>query len=112
MIALNAPATDSGDKEAAGQRSSAGTAKVGRRSRQRDRLQSARDEVTSLQRQLHDLLVNHELRESLDRLMNRSSQSDTWTYHAMREQSQSKMRASATSSCASASRGTPSSWTR
>lgn len=57
-------------------------------SRQRDRLQAARDEVASLQRQIEFLHENHELAESLDRLMDRSSaDAHQWKFCAMRERS-------------------------
>lgn len=57
------------------------------RARQRDRLQAVRDEVASLQRQLQLQHENHELRESLNQLMNRSSAGDAqrWKRQAMSE---------------------------
>lgn len=57
-------------------------------SRQRDRLEAARNEVASLQRQIELLHENHELVESLDRLMDRSSADvHQWKFRAIRERS-------------------------
>lgn len=73
-------------KAAAGSPSATTTSKP-TRIRPRDRLQVVRDEVASLQRQLQLLHENHELRESLNQLLNCSStgEAQQWKRQAVSE---------------------------